>query len=209
MTLQSNTSFNHHIDGTVTKAKQTFLRRKLKICSTKTNDQAYKSLVRLVLEYTSMLAQSGTLPPRRTSGLKWYSYRQVTWFVLSTSSVDKMLQHFYWPTLTQCCKLACLSVMYKVTNQLTLSSHLSLNREGRLVTTDDFTTIFLHFLCSPLPSWTWRTPDLSITSILTSNLFFCLSCLLPPSLCLARWIWPDPMNWRHVHTTAFCVSLRG
>ena len=145
MTLQSNTSFNHHIDGTVTKAKQTFLRRKLKICSTKTNDQAYKSLVRLVLEYTSTLAQSGTLPPRRTSGLKWYSYRQVTWFVLSTSSVDKMLQHFYWPTLTQCCKLACLSVMYKVTNKLTLSSHLSLNCEGCWGTTGDFTTSFLHF----------------------------------------------------------------
>ena len=154
MTLQSNTSFNHHIDGTVTKAKQTFLRRNLKICSTKTNDRAYKSLVRLVLEYTSMLAQSGTPPPRRTSpGLKRYSYRQVMWFVLSTSSVDKMLQHFYWPTLTQCCKLACLSVMYKVTNQLTLSSHLSLNCEGCWGSTGDFTTSFLHFSLLSTAIW--------------------------------------------------------
>ena len=41
--------------------------------------------------------------------------------------------------------------------------HLSLNREGRLGTTDDFTTSFLHFfLCFPLPSWIWQTPGLSI-----------------------------------------------
>ena len=42
------------------------------------------------------------------------------------------------------------------------SSHLSLNREGRWGTTDDFATSFLHFPCSPLPSGTWRTPGLSI-----------------------------------------------
>ena len=40
--------------------------------------------------------------------------------------------------------------------------HLSLNREGRWGTTDDFKTSFLHFDCSPLPSGTCRTPGLSI-----------------------------------------------
>ena len=30
----------------------------------------------------------------------------------------------------------------------------------------------------------------------------------PFSLCLARWFWPDLINWRHVHTTSVCVSLR-
>ena len=49
--------------------------------------------------------------------------------------------------------------------------HLSLNPEGRLGTTDDFTTNFLRFfLCSPLPSGTWRTPSPSI-----------LWCCLPTS----------------------------
>ena len=42
------------------------------------------------------------------------------------------------------------------------SPHLSLNREGRWGATDDFTTSFFHFPCSPLPSETWRTPGLSI-----------------------------------------------
>ena len=44
---------------------------------------------------------------------------------------------------------------------ISLSSHLSLNREGRLGITDDFTTSFLHFSL-PLPSGTWRIPGLSI-----------------------------------------------
>ena len=42
------------------------------------------------------------------------------------------------------------------------SPHLSLNREGRWGTTDDFTTSFPIFLRSPMPSGTWRTPGLSI-----------------------------------------------
>ena len=44
------------------------------------------------------------------------------------------------------------------------SPHLSLNCEGCLGTTDDFTTSFLFFFssfCSLLPSGTWRTPGLS------------------------------------------------
>ena len=54
-TLQSDTRLNHHIYSIVTKANRTlaFLRRNLKICSTKTKDFAYKSLVRPLLEYAS------------------------------------------------------------------------------------------------------------------------------------------------------------
>ena len=58
------------------------------------------------------------------------------------------------------------------------------------------------FLCSPLPSGTWRSPGLSIP-------WWCLStsssvCLVffPLSMCLARWFRPHLMNGRHVHTTA-------
>ena len=86
--------------------------------------------------------------------------------------------------------------------------HQSLNREDRWGTTDDSATSFLHFPCSSLPSGTCRTPGLSIswcclpTSSSVSLVFF------PLSLCLARWFWPDPMNGKHDHTTAVCVSVR-
>ena len=64
------------------------------------------------------------------------------------------------------------------------------------------------FLCSLLPSGTWQTPGLSIPwCCLPSSSSVCL-VFFPLSLCLARWFWPDPMNGRHVHTTAVCVSLR-
>ena len=62
------------------------------------------------------------------------------------------------------------------------------------------------FLCSPLPSGTWRTPGSSI-SYLSSHLFSCLPRLLSP-LCLTRWFWPDLMNRRRIHTTSVCVSLQ-
>ena len=64
------------------------------------------------------------------------------------------------------------------------------------------------FPCSPLPSWTWRTPGLAIpwccplTSSFVGLVFFSLS------LCFARWLLPDLMNGKHDHTTAVCVSLR-
>ena len=64
------------------------------------------------------------------------------------------------------------------------------------------------FLCSPLPSWTWRTLGLSIPRCgLPTSSSVCL-VFFPFKLCLARWFWPDLMNGRHDHTTAVCVSLR-
>ena len=68
--------------------------------------------------------------------------------------------------------------------------------------------VFSIFLCSRLPSGTWRTPGLSIPWwCLPSSSSLCL-VFFPLSLCLARWFWPDLMNGRHVHTTSVCVSLR-
>ena len=56
-----------------------------------------------------------------------------------------------------------------------LHLHLSLNHRGHWGTTDNFTTRFLHFFLSPLPSGTWKTPGLSIP-------WCCLST--PSSACL-------------------------
>ena len=64
------------------------------------------------------------------------------------------------------------------------------------------------FLCSPLPSGTWRTLGLSISCCcLPTSSCVCL-VFLSLSLCLARWFWPDLMNRRHDHTTAVCVFVR-
>ena len=85
--------------------------------------------------------------------------------------------------------------------------HLSLNREGRWGTTDEFATSFLHF--SLFSTALWDLPkSRPVHSLMSSYLFFCLPCLRPPALCLARWFLPDLMNGRHVHTSAVCVSLR-
>ena len=84
--------------------------------------------------------------------------------------------------------------------------HLSLNREGRWGTTDDFTTSFLYFPCCPLPFGTWLTPGLSISrSCLPTSPSVCI-VFFSLSLCLARWFWSDQMNARHDHTLQF-VSL--
>ena len=87
--------------------------------------------------------------------------------------------------------------------------HQSLNRKGRLGTTDDISQpVSSILLCSPLPSGAWPTPGLSIPwCCLPTSSSVCL-VFFPLSTCLARWCWPDLMNGRQVHTTAVCVSLR-
>ena len=63
------------------------------------------------------------------------------------------------------------------------------------------------FSCTPLPSWFWWTPGLSIPwCCLPTSSSVCL-VFFPLSLCLARWFWPDQMNGKHDHTIAVCVSL--
>ena len=58
--------------------------------------------------------------------------------------------------------------------------HLSLNREGSWGTTNDFTASFLHFFLfsNALKHWPNSRPDHSL--LMSSHLFLCLPCLLPP-----------------------------
>ena len=60
------------------------------------------------------------------------------------------------------------------------SPHVSLNREGRWGTTDDFATSFLHFslFSNALRDLANSRPVHSL--MLSPHLFFCLPCLLPP-----------------------------
>ena len=74
--------------------------------------------------------------------------------------------------------------------------------------TDDITTNFLYFSLFSTTFWDLMNSRPVHFLMLSSHLFFCLPCSLPPSPCLSRWFWPDLMNGRHVHTTPVCVSLR-
>ena len=85
--------------------------------------------------------------------------------------------------------------------------HLSFNCEGHWCTADDFTTSFLRFSLFSTALWDLPNSRPVHSLMLSSHLFLCLPCLLPTSLCLARWFWPDLMNQRHDHTTAVCTFL--
>ena len=83
--------------------------------------------------------------------------------------------------------------------------HPSLNCEGRWGTTDDFTTSFLH--CSLFSTALWDLPNSRPVHslMLSSHLFLCLPCRLPPftvpcKMVLARPVeqktWPDHCSLR-------------
>ena len=57
--------------------------------------------------------------------------------------------------------------------------NLSLNREGRWGTTDDFTTSFLHFSLFSTALWDLTNSRPAHSLMLSSHLFFDLLCLLP------------------------------
>ena len=58
--------------------------------------------------------------------------------------------------------------------------HLSLNHEGHWGTTDDFATSFLHFPLLSTALWDLADSRPVHSLMLSSHLFLCLPCLLPP-----------------------------
>ena len=60
------------------------------------------------------------------------------------------------------------------------SLHFPLNRKGPWGTTVDFTTIFLHFSLFSTFLWDLVNARPVHTLMLSSHLFHCLPCLLPP-----------------------------
>ena len=83
--------------------------------------------------------------------------------------------------------------------------HQSLNREGRWGTTDDFATSFLHFSLFSTALWDLPKSRPVHSLMLSSHLFLCPPCLLPPftvpcKMVLAR---PDELE-----TWPYHCSLR-
>ena len=58
--------------------------------------------------------------------------------------------------------------------------HLPLNRKVRWGTLDDFTTSFLHFSLFSTALWNFANSSPIHSLMLSSHLFLCLPCLLPP-----------------------------
>ena len=90
--------------------------------------------------------------------------------------------------------------------------HQSLNREGRWGTTDDFSTSFLHFPLFSAALWDLPNSRPVHFLMLSSHLFLCLPCLLPPftvpcKMVLAR---PDERETWPYHCTLrlFTIARR-
>jgi ribonuclease P/MRP protein subunit RPP40 len=102
ITISHNLSWNEHIDNITKKANQTlgFLRRNIKVHSERLKSQAYKTLVRPQLEYSSTVwsPHTGTLIDQ----LESVQRRAARWVKRDfgrTSSVDNMLSSLNWRTL--------------------------------------------------------------------------------------------------------------
>jgi hypothetical protein len=102
VTISQNLNWTLHINSMVKKSNTVlgFLRRNLRISKEKTKEAAYKTLVRLYLEYccniwnphTKELRNRVEMVQRRAALFTTRRYR-------NTSSVSDMLEHLNWETL--------------------------------------------------------------------------------------------------------------
>ena len=70
--------------------------------------------------------------------------------------------------------------------------HQFLNREGRWDTTDDFVTSFLHFSLFSTALWDLPNSRPVHSLMLSSHLFLCLPCLLPPFIVPCKMVLARP-----------------
>ena len=73
--------------------------------------------------------------------------------------------------------------------------HLSLNCKGHWCTTDDFTTSFLHFSLFSTAVWDLANSRSVHSLMLSSHLFLCLPCLLPPFTVPYKTVLARPDEW--------------
>ena len=72
----------------------------------------------------------------------------------------------------------CSKLDVSLSSYSTFTLHLSLNRRGRWGTTDDFTTSFPHLSLFSAALWDFANSRPVHSLMLSSRLFFCLTCLL-------------------------------
>ena len=86
--------------------------------------------------------------------------------------------------------------------------HLFLNREGRLGSTDDFATSFLHF--SLFSTALWDLPNSRpVHSLVLSSHLFCLPYLLPPLTVPCKMVFarPDERETRPYHCSLRLLTM--
>ena len=121
ITISHDLRWNKHVENTTNKANNTlnFLRRNVNVSNPKVKEQAYKSLVRPILEYgstvwdpyTAVLSKKIEMIQRRAARFTLHRYSY-------TSSVGTMLDHLGWQTLAERRRLSRLAMFYKIQNNL-------------------------------------------------------------------------------------------
>ena len=86
--------------------------------------------------------------------------------------------------------------------------HLSLNHEGCWDATDDFTPSFLHFSVFSTALWDLANSGPVHSLMLSSHLFHCPPCLLPPFTVPCKMVLARSDEWKTYPYHCICVSLR-
>ena len=115
----------------------------------------------------------------------------VRWIISSTTTIKH--SHFQYTISTQHCqqKCCCNNLVTYVFNNSHHHHHQSLNK-GRWGTIDDFTTSFLHFSLFSTALWDLPNSRPVHSLMLSSHLFLCLPCLLPPFTVLCKMVLAGP-----------------
>ena len=129
--IQNNLKWESHINQITDKANRTlgFLRRNLKVSSTKIKTQAYLGLVRPQLEYASSVWDPHTqVNINKLERIQRRAARYVTSRHRNTSSVSSMLEGLEWRTLQDRRKITRLCMLFKINN-----ASVAIKKEDRLV----------------------------------------------------------------------------
>ena len=130
LTIQNNLKWDQHIQQITDKANKTlgFLRRNIRISSTKVKSQAYIGLVRPQLEYASTVWDPATKESiYKIEQIQRRAARYVTNKYKPTASVTEMIDHLKWKPLQQRRKETRLVMFYKIENNM-----VAIEKEGRL-----------------------------------------------------------------------------
>ena len=136
ITIQNNLKWNKHIDNiTANATKQlNFLKRNLKVSSTKIKERAYQSLVRPKLEYNCCTWDPHTKSQiHQIEMIQRRAARYTTNRFHNTSSVNDMLTNLNWPTLQQRRLRTRLIFFYKVIHNIVAiyPAHLLIPQDTR------------------------------------------------------------------------------
>ena len=135
VTIEDDLSWTKHIDITTRKANQTFgfPKRNIRVHNKAIKSVAYKTLVRLQLDYTSTIWYSYTTTDvNKVEAVQRRAPRWATRDYRYTSSVTVILKDLNWGLLDQRCIDSRLMMMYKVTYDLVaIAASLYLVRNTR------------------------------------------------------------------------------